>query len=525
MGGDGVEQGEGRGFQTVVVGVFVGVKPFARVGVRQVTQEGLGIGDEGVEHGASVGAHGAVHNAGPARGLGLSISMSTQTSYRNHTRKLLTLGLPLVGANVAAFSIHMTDSIMLGWYSVTSLAAATVAGGLWFVTFIVGAGFGRAVTPLVAEAIEQGDDTRARRVTRMALWWSAIFAALVFVPFMYAEHVLLAMGQTPGVAAEGGTYLRIAVLGMFPALAAQVIRSYLGALELTAVQLWVTLAALLSNAVVNYALIFGNLGAPELGIKGAAVASVVVQLVQMGALMVYVQIKKPEVALFRRIWRSDREAMGQVFRLGLPIGVTSFAEGALFTGSSIMMGWIGEVELAAHGIALQLTALMFMFHVGMSEGVTIRASRHYGARNAGELRRGAKTAYAVSLGFGVFVVALYLSIPTYLVGLFIDPTDPARDAVLALGVVLLMLSALFQFVDAAQIVALAVLRGVQDTRVPMWLAGISYWGIGIPASYVMAFQLGWGAVGLWLGLTVGLGTAAVLLGWRFWKHSVHIGRG
>ena len=120
------------------------------------------------------------------------------------------------------------------------------------------------------------------------------------------------------------------------------------------------------------------------------------------------------------------------------------------------------------------------------------------------------------------VVALFLLMPAFFVSLFIDPSDPARDAVLALGVVLVMLSALFQFVDAAQIVVLAALRGVQDTRVPMWLAAISYWVIGIPVSYVMAFTLGWGAVGLWLGLTVGLGAAAASLGWRFWRHSVRI---
>ncbi len=448
--------------------------------------------------------------------------MSSQTSYRTHVRKLLTLGLPLVGANVAGFSIHMTDTIMLGWYSVTSLAAVTVAAGIWFIAFVIGAGFARAVTPMVAEAVEQGDDIRVRRVTRMALWLSAIYAALLAVPFMYADAMLLAMGQEPAVAELGGTYLRIAIFGIFPALAGQVMRSYLGAIELTAVQLWITLIALLANGFVNYALIFGNFGAPELGVKGAAIASVVVQLVQMLALMAYVQAKRPDVQLFRRIWKSDNEAMGQVFRLGLPIGLTSFAESALFVGTSVMMGWIGEIELAAHGIAIQLTAFMFMFHVGMTEAATIRASRHYGARNEPELRRGAIVAYGVSLSFGALVVLIYLLIPSVLVSLFIDPSDPARDAVLALGIVLLMLSALFQFVDAAQIVALSVLRGVQDTRVPMWHACVSYWVIGIPCSYIMAFVFDWGPVGLWLGLTVGLGMAAILLGWRFWAQSVRI---
>lgn len=452
--------------------------------------------------------------------------MSTQMSYRTHTARLLKLGLPLVGANVAGFSIHMTDTIMLARYSVTSLAAATVATGLWFVVFIIGAGFGRAVTPLVAEAIETGDEARARHVTRMALWLSAIYAALLIVPFMYAESVLLVMGQAPAVAELGGLYLRIAVLGMFPAMGAQVMRSYLGALELTAVQLWITLVALVANALVNYMLIFGNFGAPELGIEGAAIASVLIQILQMCALMVYVQRKKPEAEVFRHIWKSDNEAMAQVFRLGLPIGLTSFAETGLFTGSSVMMGWIGEVELAAHGIALQLTAFMFMFHIGMTEAATIRASRQFGARNEAELRRGAITAYGVSLSFGVLVVILFLTMPAFFVGLFIDigPNDPARDAVLALGVTLLTLSALFQFVDAVQIAALSVLRGVQDTRVPMWLAIVSYWGVGIPSSYLMTFTFGFGPIGLWLGLTVGLGVAAVLLSQRFWGRSVHIAR-
>lgn len=429
-----------------------------------------------------------------------------------------------MGANVAGFSIHMTDTIMLGWYSVTSLAAATVATGLWFITFIIGAGFGRAVTPLVAEAAELGDETSARRVTRMALWLSAIYSALLVVPFMYGEAVLLAIGQEPAVAAQGGLYLRIAVLGMFPAMGAQVMRSYLGAMELTAIQLWITLVALAANALVNYALIFGNFGAPELGIEGAAIASVVIQIVQMIALMVYVQWKKPEAELFRRIWKSDNEAIAQVFRLGLPIGLTSFAEGGLFVASSVMMGWIGEIELAAHGIAMQLTAFMFMFHVGMSEAATIRASRQYGARSEPELRRGAIAAYAVSLSFGLVVIVLFLTMPGVFVSLFIDPNDPARDAVLALGIVLIMLSALFQFVDAAQIVALSVLRGVQDTRVPMWLACLSYWVIGIPSGYIMAFVFGWGPIGLWLGLTVGLGVAALLLSQRFWARSVHIAK-
>jgi len=446
----------------------------------------------------------------------------TPLTFQGHLGRVVRLGGPLVGANLAGFAIHMTDTLMLGWYSVTSLAASTIAGSLWFVFFMIGTGFGRAVTPIVAEAVEQGDDLTARRVVRMSIWLCTFFSIVVLPPYLWGEDVLLAIGQDADVSREGGIYLGIVAFGFFPALLGQVMRSYLGALELTTVQMWVTIAALAMNAVFNYALIFGNLGMPEMGIAGAAYASILTQTVQMIALMIYAHRNRPDIQLFARIWKPDPEALKRVFTLGLPIGITSFAEGGLFTGSTVMMGWLGEIPLAAHGIALQLTALMFMVHLALSEAATIRAAGHYGRRDEAELRMGARAAISMSLGFGVLVVIIFLAIPGSLVAAFMDPDEPQRDAVLTLGIVLLMLSALFQFVDALQAMVLGLLRGVQDTRMPMVLACVSYWVIGIPISYVMAFVLGWGAEGLWLGLTVGLGAAAVLLSLRFWGRSVHI---
>ena len=188
-----------------------------------------------------------------------------------------------------------------------------------------------------------------------------------------------------------------------------------------------------------------------------------------------------------------------------------------------MMGWIGELELAAHGIALQLAALAFMFHVGMSQASTIRAGGDYGRKDQAGLRRTAWASVIVGLSFGVIVVSTFLSFPETLVGLFVDPSEPQRVALISIAAKLLIFAALFQFVDAGQIIALSLLRGVQDTAVPMWLATISYWLIGLPAGYVLAFVLGLNEVGLWLGLCIGLGMAALTLMWRFWARSVRIG--
>lgn len=446
------------------------------------------------------------------------------TTYAGHAKAMLLLGLPLVGSFVAQFLIHMTDTLMLGWYDVTALAAATIATSIWFVVYILGCGFSNALMPLVAEAVESEDSVRIRRVTRMTLWLSMAYAVLGVAFLWNGEAVLATIGQTPAVSEQGGWYLRIACFGLIPALLVNSLRSYLSAQGLTAVQLWVTLASVGLNALVNYGLIFGNLGLPEMGIQGAAIASVIVQIVQFGFLAWYAEWKLPQNALFQRIWRPDWEAMGQVFRLGLPIGLTSLAEGGLFTGSSIMMGWIGEIELAAHGIALQLVSLAFMFHLGMSQAATIQAGGAYGRRDEALLRERAKVAFGISIAFGVLVVMIFVLLPEPLVSAFVDPADEDRDALIQVGVTLMVISALFQFVDAAQIIWLSVLRGVQDTTVPMWMAVVSYWVVGIPVSYLMAFTLDWGPIGLWLGLTVGLALAAVLLGWRFWARSVHISR-
>ncbi len=420
------------------------------------------------------------------------------------------------------FAIHITDSVMLGWYSVTALAASTIAGTIYFVIFIVGAGFAQAVTPMVAAAAEAGDDTQVRRVTRMALWLSAIYGAIWTVPFIWTEAIMLAIGQDPEVAAAAEDYLHIVALQMVPALLVMTLKSFLAALERTAIILWATVGTALMNVVVNYMLIFGNWGAPELGIRGAAIASLWLTLLTTAILLVYALVKTPQYQLLKNMFGPDREIMARVFRLGWPIGLTSLAEGGLFSASAIMMGWLGAVPLAAHGIALQLASLTFMIHIGFSQAATVRAGRALGRRDEVALRRGGIIAIGWSAVCAFATMVLFFGIPEQLISLFIDPEEPARAELITIGVVLLAAAGLFQVVDALQVMALGLLRGVQDTTVPMVMAVVSYWIIGLPVSYVLAFTWGYGPVGLWAGLVVGLSVAAVLLLWRFWGRSVRI---
>lgn len=439
----------------------------------------------------------------------------------SHARAILVLGLPLIGSHIAQMALHVTDTVLLGWYGVNELAAVVLATSVFFVVFILGSGFAQAVMPLVATALGAGDETRVRRDARMGLWLSIGFGLVTYPLFWWSEPLLLALGQKPEVALLAQDFLRIGGLGMIPALLVMALKSYLAALEKTQVVLWTTVLAVFINAALAYALIFGRLGAPELGVRGAAIASVTVQTLSFVVLALYAQFQ-PELRrfrLFQRFWRADGAALKSVFRLGWPIGVTGLAESALFTATALMMGWVGTVELAAHGITMQAVALTFMVHLGLSNAATVRAGKADGAGDARSLRDGAKVAIAMSVVFGCAMIVLFLTFAPQIISLFLDREKPGSAEILAFGIKLLAVAALFQMADAMQVMALGLLRGIHDTRVPMIAAAVSYWLIGIPVGYVLGFSMGLGGIGLWLGLVVGLAFAATLMMWRFWHRA------
>ncbi|WP_380053321.1 MATE family efflux transporter [Falsihalocynthiibacter sp. SS001] len=448
--------------------------------------------------------------------------MAKELSYGGHTRAVLLLGLPLIGSQLAQFAVHMTDTLMLGWYSVETLAASVLGTSFAFILFILGSGFASAVVPLVAAADAQDDPTQIRRVTRMGMWAVGFYAFAVMIPMFFSAPILIAMGQDSELAMAAQSYLRISAPGMLMALASTVLRMYLSALERANTVFYASLAAVVLNVVLNYLFIFGNFGMPELGIRGAAIASLGVNTLLLLYMGIYAVRYLPEHALFSRFWRSDWEAFWQVVRLGFPIGITALAEVGLFNLATIMIGWLGTIPLAAHGIALQMSGAVFMIHLGLSSAATVRAGRAYGMGDEAHLRRGALVATLISFVLSLFGVALFVMIPEVLAGAFVAPDDPLRPEIIAIGTTLLFMAGIFQVADALQAMALGLLRGLQDARVPMWIAVISYWGLGATASYYLGSEERYGAEGVWMGLVIGLSAAAVLLSMRFWMRSVKI---
>ena len=439
--------------------------------------------------------------------------------FSDHLRETWALSLPLVGSHLAQISIGLTDTVMMGWYGVSELAAVALASTFFVVIFLLGSGFAKAVMPLVAAATSNGDAIQVRRATRMGIWISTLFALLTLPFFWFSGPVFLFLGQEVQLSANGQDYLRITGWSMPAALLVMVLGSHLSALGRARVLLWVTLAGAVVNAGVNWVFIFGNLGMPELGVRGAALASITTHGAMALLLALYAGFGRGMrgYALFARIWRADPEAFTQVFRLGWPIGLTMLAEVGLFAATSVMMGWIGERELAAHSIALQISSITFMVHIGISSAATVRAGHAWGRRDTHALRQGAFACLFLSGVMVALTILAFLWLPGPMIRLFIDPRDPALPQILAIATGLLAMAALFQLADAAQVVALGLLRGVQDTRVPMIQAVLAYWVVGLPAAYILGFPLGMGGQGIWLGLAIGLSFAGLMMMTRFWR--------
>jgi MATE family multidrug resistance protein len=337
------------------------------------------------------------------------------------------------------------------------------------------------------------------------------------LPLWHTEAILLALGQEPETAAIAGTYMRVVQWGMLPALMVMGLRSYVTVVGRAYVVLAVVAFGALCNAFFDYALIFGHFGAPALGIVGAALATAGTNLVMAALLFAYTALAPSlrRYEIYARFWRPDWDAFREIVRLGWPISATIIAEVGLFSASSLMMGWLGTIPLAAHGIALQIASVAFMVPLGLASAATVRVGLALGRGDAVDLGRAGNTALLLAMLIAFAGAVVLWTWPDTLIGFYLDPENDNAGALLASAVPLLLVAAAFQLFDSLQVVASGILRGFKDTRVPMLIALFSYWGVGLPVAYLLAFGAGWGGVGVWWGLALGLAAAALLLSGRF----------
>ena len=428
---------------------------------------------------------------------------------------LLTLALPLVLAQLTQHSLSFVDTLMVGRLGNEALAGIALGSTFFSLVTIVLSGTLYAVSPLVAQAHGAGEPEQAARALRQGLW----LAALLFVPalflFWQAEALLLLMGQAPETSAASGAYLRAIAWGLLPALGITALRGFLEGLGITRPIMLISFVGLGLNMLFNNALMFGRWGFPALGLVGTGYASTFVYSAMFSVMALYVAKRFGTYRPFGGLRTPDPEKLLELLRVGVPIGLTLGFEGGMFGASAFLMGLLGPEQLAAHQIALQSASITFMIPVGLSIATTVRVGQALGRGDPVAARRAGYVGTAASVLMTAFSGLLFWLAPRFVIGLYLDLSDPANASVVALASSFFAVAAMFQLFDGLQVSSAAALRGLKDTRLPMLITLVAYWFVGIGSGAYLCFGLGVGGRGLWFGLVLGLATAGALLAWRF----------
>lgn len=435
--------------------------------------------------------------------------------WREETVATAQLAGPLILTNLAQSAINATDVVLLGWLGARELAAASIGVNLFIAFLIFGMGLVMAASPIMAKQLgaRRHSVRETRRTVRQAMWAAVTLSLPVWAILWHAEPILRLLGQDPTLSANAAYFVRPLMFGYLPALCYLVLRAYVAALERPAWALMVSVAGVITNALLNYALIFGAFGLPRLGLFGAGLGSAITQtLMFLGmAVVVTTHPRFRRYRLFGRFWRPDWQRYREVWRLGLPIALTLSLEVTVFNAAVFLMGLIGTTSLAAHAIAIQIASLTFMVPLGLSQAVTVRVGLAYGRRDPVGIARAGWTAFVMGVAFMACMAVVMFAVPHGLVGIFLDEALPENRAVIPLAVSFLYVAAFFQVFDGAQSVGAGMLRGLQDTTLPMIFAAFGYWIVGMGTALWLGFGLGWHGVGIWIGLALGLAVVSVMM--------------
>jgi MATE family multidrug resistance protein len=429
----------------------------------------------------------------------------------------LKLAAPMAATQLGQIAMMTTDLAFIGRLSDAAVAAAALAGTVYFVAFTVGMGLTSAVAPLAAQAFGAGDPRGVRRALGAGLWVALLISLPIMVFPLRGEQILRALGQAEEPARLAQQYLFGLVWGVAPALWFIAIRGFMGAVNRPQPVLWITLAAIPLNALLVYLLLYGEFGLPRLGIFGAGLASATVNGVTFLAGLWIATRQQPfkRYHILARLWRIDWVLMRQLVVIGAPISIAFLLEYGLFSSAALLMGMISTTALAAHQIALQVAAILFMIPFGISMAATVRVGHAVGANDAAGVRRAGLVAMWVGIALGLVLTLAVIVTRFTIARLFLGENLTNLDATIMLAAQLLLVGATFFITDGMQTIAAGALRGLNDTRVPLLFAAVSYWVIGFSSAYALAFFTPLGAIGVWIGLSLGTLVYATLLILRF----------
>ncbi len=428
------------------------------------------------------------------------------------SRKMLLLGLPLIGAQLAQISMSFVDTIMAGNYHPDDLASVAIGSSFFMPIFTVAIGILMALSPIIAQLYGSRNLHLIGKKVRQGVWLSIFLTIPAMLLLNHLHPVMNLLGFSPEVISITSGYLFALSWGIPAAFAFMVLRFFNEALGATRPALYITLIGLVFNILGNYTLIYGRFGFPELGAVGTGWATAIVFWVMFLVMLGYTLRKKAyaRFRLFHNIRIPERKHIGEILRIGTPIGVSMGMETSMFAVMALLMGTLGTTVVAAHQVAINIASVTFMIPLGLSMAITVRVGQLYGKKQFSNARFAGFTGVVLCTLIMSIAAVVMISFPEHITGIYTRDPEVNRMASM-----LLIMAAIFQISDGLQVGGSGALRGLKDTRIPMFVNLTAYWIIGIPLGYTLGITLDRGPQGLWIGLIAGLSVAAVLHNLRF----------
>lgn len=447
--------------------------------------------------------------------------MGFLTAYTKEFDYNLKLAIPVITALLGHTFVQLVDNIMVGQLGTASLAAISLGNSFFWVAMSIGIGFSTAITPLIAETDGQGNTAKGRKVLIHGLLSCTFLGIILSISVLLAQPLLYEMGQPEQVVDFAYKYLFWVGISLVPLLIFQAFKQFSDGLSYTKPSMYASLLANIFNVILNYMLIFGNWGAPAMGIEGAAIGTLISRVLALFFMISYLFIDKKFSPYLRNITRKglDKLLFIKIFKLGFPSAAIMFFEVTFFTCAVWLSGLLGKNYQAANQIALNLSTVTFMFAMGFGVAAMIRVGNQKGKKNYIELRRVALSMFLLIFLFDIVFCTLFLVFNDQLPWLYLDLESSSNVSdiyqVVSLSASLLIISGFFQISDGLQAVVLGALRGLQDVNIPALIAFFSYGLIGLPISYILGIKLEYNVMGIWIGLLLGLTTSSILLFLRF----------
>lgn len=432
--------------------------------------------------------------------------------YRQHIRETALLSLPLIVGQIGHVITSMTDNAFLGFVSLEAQDAGILSGNVFVLPLVCLIGMCQGLTPRIAGAhVNQRENEKAELLKNSGLL-NLVFAVILYLLILTTMDLLSYFDQPADVVALAKPFMNIIAFSLIPLSVFFTLKQYCEGLTNTRAAMYISLSGNLLNIFLNYTLIFGKLGFPEIGYLGAAWATFIARIFMAVAFFVYLRYHPRLNAVLHYLAgaKVSRASLSTLFRTGIGPATQYIFEVAAFVVAAFMAGWLGKKTFASHGIALSIASFTYMFASGISGAASIRVANFKGLNDKTNLARAGYSGFAIGGLVMLFFGLMFLWFNRYLPAVFSDKPD-----VVALAAELLLVAALFQLFDGVQCVGLGVLRGLSDIRMPTFLALAAYWLVALPLAYFLGFGLGLGVHGIWYGLSVGLIFAAVSLVLRF----------